>query len=115
MQLGILLLPSQFISMKLPSGYLNKFTSNLLKRKEQAEGLRKIAQRGDWREMVKKCHARLTEEYRFWIAKSENSTRSAKLSDLSKDIAFVKAVEGKEKVDESQFKKLKELVNKYGL
>ena len=115
MQLGDLFTHSQSISMKLPSSYLNKFTSGILKRKEQADAFKKLAQRGDWKDMVKRCHDKLTEEYRFWISKAQSSTRTAKLTDLNKDIAFIKLIEDKPKIDEIQLKKLKELVSKYNL
>ena len=101
--------------MRLPSSYLNKFTSGILKKKEQADAFKKLAQRGDWKDMVKRCHVKLTDEYRFWISKPIGTSRTAKLTDLSKDVAFIKGIEDKLKIDENQLKRLKELISKYNL
>lgn len=87
----------------------------ILRKKEQADAFKKIAQRGDWKDMVRRCHTKLTDEYRFWIAKPGSTTREAKLIDLNKDITFIKEIEGRSKIDEIQLKKLKEVVNKYNL
>lgn len=115
MQLGGLLFHPQSISMKLPSNYLNKFTSDILRKKEQADAFKKLAQRGDWRDMVKRCHTKLTDEYRFWIVKPGSTVREAKLTDLNKDITFIKGIESRLKIDETQLKRLKDMIHKYNL
>jgi len=62
--------------------------------------------------MVKMCHTKLTDEYRFWVTKPGSTTREAKLADLNRDIIFIKGIESGIKIDEIQFKKLKVIVNK---
>lgn len=101
--------------MKLPSRYLNKFTANILKKKEQIDSFKKIYERSDWRTMVTKSRIKLTEEYRFWIVKSDSTFKNAKLLDLDNDVKFVKSIENKDTIDTDQLNRLKSIVKKYNL
>ena len=101
--------------MRLPSKYLNKLADKMLNKQDQAQALRKIAQRRDWKSMITKCHDKITAEYKFWLVKADNQGRNTRLKDLTKDIAFIKSIENKEAINETELSRLKEIANKYNI
>ena len=101
--------------MRLPNTYLNRLADKLLSKQGQAQALKKIAQRKDWKAQVKKCHDRVTTEYKFWLSKAENLGKNAKLKDLTKDIAFIKSIESKDSISSAEHTRLQEIINKYNI
>lgn len=101
--------------MKLPNKYLAKFSNTVLRKKEQIDAFNKLSRRNDWRDMIKRAHEKLTEEYKFWVMKSTTSIRESKLIDINKDISFIKNVEKLDSLSDQQLSKLKDIVNKYNI
>lgn len=101
--------------MNLKSKFLDSLAGKWLKKHDQFEALKKISQRGDWKVMAKKCHDKLSIEYKFWIMKADTVGRNAKLKDITKDVAFVNSIESKQDISSQELSRLKELVEKYGL
>lgn len=101
--------------MKLPNKYLAKFSNTVLRKKEQIDAFNKLSRRNDWRDMIKRAHEKLTEEYKFWVVKSNTSIRDSKLNDMNKDISFIKSIEGLESISPAQLSRLKDIVDKYNI
>lgn len=101
--------------MGLNSNFLDKLASKWLKKQDQFKALKEIGQRGDWKVMAAKCHAKLSIEYKFWILKADTAFRNTKLEDLTKDVAFINKVETKTNITLEERQKLEELVKKYNL
>lgn len=101
--------------MKFSSSYLTKVADKLLGRHEQAQALKRIAQRKDWKITVKKCHDKISEEYKFWLMKADTAGRNARLKDLTKDVAFIKALELRESITSDELAKLRQVATKYDI
>ena len=101
--------------MNLKSKFLDGLAGKWLKKHDQFDALKKISQRGDWKAMAKKCHDKLSSEYKFWIMKADTAGRNARLKDITKDVAFVNSIESKEDISSQELSRLKELIEKYGL
>lgn len=101
--------------MKLSNTYLNKLTNRMLSKQDQSQALKKLAQRRDWKTMVKKCHDKITEEYKFWVSKVDSPSRTARLTSMNRDINFIKAMEHKEAITAEELIRLKEVVTKYNI
>ena len=95
--------------------FLDKLAGRWLKKQSTFDALKKIGERSDWKSQVKKCHEKLSAEYKFWITKSTGPGKRARLEDLSADINFIKKLESKESIAPIEQRKLKELVQKYGI
>lgn len=99
----------------MKANFLDKMAGKWLKGQDRYQALKKLGEKRDWRAQVKKCHERLSEEYKFWTVKSNSPARNAKLEDLSRDIKFIKSIEQKEALLSVESKRLQELVTKYNL
>lgn len=99
----------------MKSNFLDKMAGKWLSNQDRYQALKKLGERRDWKSQVKKCHERLSEEYKFWTVKSASPARNAKLEDLSRDIKFIKVVEQKESLTAAEKKRLQEVVTKYNL
>lgn len=75
---------------------IEKATNKLLSKLEKIEQLKKVATRNNHAYIVTKLHERLSNEYRFWLAKGP----SAKLDDIERDYKYIhKMLEKKEFAD----------------
>jgi len=101
--------------MNFKTTFLNNLASKWLKKTEQVEALKKLGERSDWKSLAKKCHDKISGDYRFWVTKKDSPQRSAKLTDITRDVAFMNLIESKEKLDKVQLEKLKEISKKYGV
>jgi len=101
--------------MNFKGKFLDNLAGKWLKKQDQFQALKKIGERSDWRAMVRKCHDKLSTEYRFWIQKVDSEGRNVRLKDLTKDVAFVNSIEGKEAITPDEFNRLKQIKSKYGI
>ena len=86
---------------------LNKVANSYIKRTEQLDKLKEIANRSNYPHKIKQLTEKIQREYDFWTSKDS----SQKLGDLSKDLIFIKSqtdqLLDKERIDV--------LIEKYGL
>lgn len=101
--------------MNFKGKFLDNLAGKWLKKQDQFQALKKIGERSDWKAMVKKCHDRLSIEYKFWIQKADSEGRNTRLKDITKDVAFVNSIEAKETISNEELAKLKEVKSKYGI
>ena len=95
--------------------FLDRLAGGWLKKQDTFNALKKIGERGNWKAQVKKCHDKLSAEYKFWVTKTTSPGKRARVEDLSADIAFIKKLEQKETITAAEQNRLKELVQKYGI
>ena len=95
--------------------FLDRLAAGWLKKQDTFNELKKLGERKDWKAQVKKCHEKLSTEYKFWLTKTTSPGKRVRLEDLSVDIAFIKKLEGKDTITSAEQKRLKELVQKYGI
>ena len=101
--------------MDIRSKFLDGLATKWLSRHEQIDNLKKIAQKKDWKVSVEKCHDRITEQYKFWVRKSDSIERERRLRDLEKDVKFIKSIQGRGEITGTEKERLHLLVNKYGI
>lgn len=92
--------------MNLKGLGLTKSANKIVDRLDSFEKLKQVANKRNYPYKLKKLLERLTEEQGFWSKKGE----SPKLSDIQKDLNFVKSQIDIEKIDSS---KVDLLVQKY--
>lgn len=101
--------------MNFKGKFLDNLAGKWLKKQDQFQALKKIGERSDWKAMVRKCHDKLSAEYKFWIMKADSEGRNMRLKDMTKDVAFINSIEGKESISNEEFTKLKQIKSKYGI
>lgn len=73
---------------------LDQTASKLLTRLDQFDKLRAIANKKNYYYKVKQIHVKVSEQYEFWIAKSNSKVlvnATEKLVDLQKDLNFIES------------------------
>ena len=95
--------------------FLDNLATKWLRKYSKVQELKKLGEKSDWKSTAKKCHDKISIDYRFWISKKDSVERSIKLTDITKDVAFMNGIEGKEVIDEVQLAKLKQICRKYGI
>lgn len=98
----------------LKNKFLNKLAGKLYGQQQRAEALKKLAESKDWMALARKCHDKISTEYKFWISKRRNN-RDAKLSDITRDVAFMNSIEAKDTITPQQLARLQEIRKKYGV
>jgi hypothetical protein len=101
--------------MNLKGNFLDKLAGKWLKKQDKFQALKEIGQRGDWKAKAKKCHDKLSVEYKFWIMKADSSGRNLRLKDIVQDVAFVNSIETKSEISSRELQRLDEMMQKYGL
>lgn len=94
---------------------LQNLADKWLNRHNKFQDLKKLAEKKDWKAQVKKCHNRISEEYKFWVQKSTGPGRDTRLVDISRDAMFIKKLEHQETISPDQQKRLNEVIHKYGI
>lgn len=95
--------------MKLNFLGLQKTSDKILSDLDKIDQLKKIANRGNHAYMVKKLYERLSNEYRFWLAKGP----SGKLEDVEKDLKYIHSKLDKKEFDNSEKSRIVILTEKY--
>jgi hypothetical protein len=101
--------------MKFKSLFLDSVASKWIKKKDQADALKAIGNRVDWKMGAIKCQNKITVEYKFWVMKDQSDVREARLRDLTKDVAFMNSIENKQNLTVEELYKLQQLKFKYGV
>ena len=101
--------------MKFKSVFLDSVASKWIKKKDQADALKAIGERLDWKTGAKKCQNKISIEYKFWITKEYHEAKEGRLKDLTKDIAFMNSIENKQTISAEEMYKLQQLKAKYGV
>ena len=101
--------------MKFKSLFLDSIASKWIKKKDQADALKAIGNRLNWKASAKKCQNKISIEYKFWITKEHHEAKARRLADLTKDIAFMNSIESKETISAEELYKLQQLKAKYGV
>ena len=97
--------------MKLNFLGLQKTSDRILGDLDKADQLRKIANRNNYEYKIKKLNERLSNEYRFWLAKG----KSARLDDVERDLKYVHAQLNNKTFTSSEKVKITELSTKYSI
>ena len=85
----------------------SRIANTQVKRLEQFDKLKEIANRNNYPHKVQQLTAKIQEEYHFWNLK--NPTR--KLEDITRDLIFIKSI--REPIIDKE--RINELIEKYGL
>jgi hypothetical protein len=101
--------------MNFKGKFLDKLAGKWLKKQDQFQALKKIGEKSDWKAAVRKCHDKLSIEYKFWITKADSEGRNTRLKDLTKDVAFINSLEVKQEISKEELAKLKQIKGKYGI
>jgi len=100
--------------MNFKSKFLDKLASKWSGQQERAQALKRLAENKDWVSLAKKCHDKISAEYKFWISKKLGN-RDAKLDDITRDVAFMNTIEAKDTITPQQLARLREIKQKYGV
>lgn len=95
--------------MKYNSNALSKLADDLLGKKSSYDKLKEIGNRSNYSHKIQKLKERLTDEYKFWLPKGASN----RLTDLEKDIAFLKTVQDKKELANEDKIRINQLVEKY--
>lgn len=95
--------------MKYNSGALSKLADDLLGRKSSYDKLKEIGNRSNYSHKLQKLKERLTTEYKFWLPKGPSN----RLTDIEKDITFLKVVQDKKELTSEDKHKINQLTSKY--
>jgi hypothetical protein len=101
--------------MNFKGKFLDNLAGKWLKKQDQFQALKKIGERGDWKATVRKCHDRLSMEYKFWLVKADSEGRNTRLKDITKDVAFINSIESRKEITREELSKLKQIKEKYGI
>lgn len=101
--------------MNLKNQYISKFTDSLVKKYDNFQALKDLGNKKSIPATVTKCKDRLTEEYKFWLKKSDSSIRDNKLQDIKRDITKIKKLESQTKFSVPDIDTLEVIKAKYGL
>ena len=95
--------------MKYNSDALSKLADDLLGKKSSYDKLREIGNRSNYTHKIQKLKERLTTEYKFWLPKGPSN----RLTDIEKDIAFLKTVQDRKELTGEEKIKINQLTSKY--
>ena len=95
--------------MKYNSDALSKLADDLLGKKSSYDKLKEIGNRSNYSHKIQKLKDRLTSEYKFWLPKGPSN----RLTDIEKDIAFIKTVQDKKELTGEDKLRINQLVSKY--
>jgi hypothetical protein len=101
--------------MKFKSLFLHNVASRWIKQRDRADALKVVATKLDWKSTARKCQNKISIEYKFWVMKEDSAFRTAKLTDMGKDIAFMNSIENKEDITPEMYFKLQQLKTKYAI
>lgn len=101
--------------MKFSSNYLSKFTDTFVKKVDKFQALKELGNKKSTPIQIANCKARLTEEYKFWIRKVDNSLKENKLVDIQRDINIIRKLESKETFTIAEISQIQVIKEKYGL
>lgn len=88
---------------------LSRIADKLLNNRSAFDKLREIGNRVNYPYKVQKLKQRLTEEYKFWLAKGSSN----RLSDIERDVKFISNMLSKESYSEQEKDRIDQLVEKY--
>lgn len=91
------------------SDALSKLADDLLGRKSSYDKLKEIGNRSNYPHKIQKLKDRLTSEYKFWLPKGPSN----RLTDIEKDIAFIKTVQDKKELTGEEKSRINQLSSKY--
>lgn len=91
------------------SDALSKLADDLLGRKSSYDKLKEIGNRSNYSHKIQKLKDRLTSEYKFWLPKGPSN----RLTDIEKDIAFIKTVQDKKELTGEEKSRINQLSSKY--
>ena len=95
--------------MKYNSDALSKLADDLLGKKSSYDKLREIGNRSNYTHKIQKLKERLTTEYKFWLPKGPSN----RLTDIEKDIAFLKTVQDRKELTGEEKLRINQLTGKY--
>lgn len=101
--------------MKFNPQFISKFTDSLLKKQDSFQALKDLGNKKSIPQQLLKCKERLTEEFKFWMKKSDTTLRTNKLSDIERDISTIRKLESQEKFTTLDIDRLNSIKSKYGL
>lgn len=101
--------------MNFKGKFLDKLAGKWLIKQDQFQALKKIGEKSDWKAVVRKCHDKLSVEYKFWIQKRDSEGRTNRLNDLTRDVAFINKLEVKQEISKEELAKLKQIKEKYAI
>ena len=97
--------------MKLNFLGLQKTSDRILGDLDKIDQLKKIANRNNYEHKVQKLNERLTNEYRFWLAKGH----SARLNDVERDLKYIHAQLANKTYTVAEKTRIAELATKYSI
>ena len=100
--------------MKFNPKYLNKISEQILKSQTQAQALKKLGQKGDWRHQHQELLKKVEEETGFWGSKHTPHSE-VRLKDLKKDELFLRKLTPLTNLQSEDQERLRLLVKKYNL
>jgi hypothetical protein len=95
--------------MRYNSEALSRLADKLLNGKGSYDKLKEIGNKRNYPYKVQKLKQRLTEEYKFWVAKGSGN----RLQDVEKDVKYISSMLDKDTFSKEDKAKIDQLTQKY--